>query len=168
MNTDEFKKIIDEHQLWLQNKVGQRANLSRANLSYANLRRADLRRADLSRANLSWANLSWAILSGANLSGANLSGANLLGADLSGADLDGADLSLVYGINYAQCAFRGHGEHGRQLLAVIINDTTMFFCGCFNGDENSLRQYIQNGDRKLKKSRLLALEFCINALEFHK
>ena len=49
---NELKKIIDEHQKWLKNENGSRANLSRA---------------DLSRANLSWANLSWANLSGADL-----------------------------------------------------------------------------------------------------
>lgn len=118
MNTDELKKIIDDHKLWLENKGGQRANLSRANLS---------------------------------------------GADLEGADLEGAN-----GINFAQCAFRAHGERGRQLLAVVINDSTMFFCGCFKGDENSLKTYIKNSDPQLAESRLFALEFCIKALAFYK
>ena len=69
------------------------ANLTGATLSGADLRGADLRDANLSRARLVEANLSGAILSGAKLTGAVLSGANLREADLRGADLRDANLS---------------------------------------------------------------------------
>ena len=85
MSNEKLQKILDNHELWLSNKGGKRANLSRANLSGANLSEAnlswaDLLGADLSKVDLSRANLSWANLSEADLSWANLLEANLLGA----------------------------------------------------------------------------------------
>ena len=75
-----LKQILEDHQLWLDDKGGKRANLRAADLraadlSMANLCRADLRGADLSRANLQWADLRRANLRGANLYAANLRGA---------------------------------------------------------------------------------------------
>lgn len=61
MNNVELKKIIDDHQHWINEDCEGWQDL-----------RADLRRADLCRADLC----------GANLLGADLRGANLLGADL--------------------------------------------------------------------------------------
>ena len=116
MNNVELKKIIDDHQHWINEdcedwqklKANLReADLYGANLYGANLRGADLyganlygadlyganlREADLYGADLREANLREADLYGANLRGANLYGANLRGADLYGADLRGADL----------------------------------------------------------------------------
>ena len=57
MTTDDLKRVVEKHGLWLAGKGGGK------------------------RADLSWANLP-----GADLSGADLSGADLSGADLSGAD----------------------------------------------------------------------------------
>ncbi len=128
---------------------------SRANLSWADLSGADLSGANLSGANLSWADLSGANLSWADLSGANLSGANLSGANLSWADLSGANLSA-----YAQVSFKGHGECGRMLTVIRQKegDELRFYCGCFRGTEQELRQYIADGEPKYAKTRTLALE----------
>jgi hypothetical protein len=141
------------------------ANLSGADLSCANLSRANLSGADLSRANLSGADLSRANLSGANLSGADLSCANLYGADLSCANLSGANLygANLYGANlyaYASVCFKGHGECGRQLTALIQKegDPIKLWCGCFCGSVDELRKYIANGDPLLAKTRTLALD----------
>jgi uncharacterized protein YjbI with pentapeptide repeats len=136
------------------------ADLSRADLSRANLSRANLSGADLSRANLSGADLSCANLSGADLSCANLSGADLSRANLSGADLSCANL---YGANlyaYASVCFKGHGECGRQLTALIQKegDPIKLWCGCFCGSVDELRKYIANGDPLLAKTRTLALD----------
>ncbi|HHZ8506562.1 TPA: pentapeptide repeat-containing protein [Morganella morganii] len=102
MNSEDLKKILDEHQVYLMS-LGERG--SRADLSRADLSRADLSGADLRRANLSGADLSGADLSGADLSGADLRRANLSGADLSGANLSGADLPdrtfIFFGEEYA-------------------------------------------------------------------
>ena len=47
MNLTELKKILDAHQLWLNNDGGEQADLSRANLSEARLSGANLYGADL-------------------------------------------------------------------------------------------------------------------------
>ncbi len=141
-----------------------RANLSRANLSGANLSGADLSRANLYGANLSRADLSGADLSRADLYGADLSGANLYGANLSGANLSGANLSRadLYGANlyaFAQVAFKGHGEIGRMLTAIIQKegDEPRLFCGCFRGTFAELEKYIADGEAKYQKTRTLAM-----------
>ncbi|MDR5615298.1 pentapeptide repeat-containing protein, partial [Arsenophonus sp.] len=69
MNSDELRKILDEHKVWVESlgEDGSKADLCRANLREADLRGADLYGADLR---------------GANLYGANLRGANLYGANL--------------------------------------------------------------------------------------
>ena len=71
MKQQELDLILIEHNKWLNNEGGSRANL----------RGADLRWADLSDANLSDADLRGADLRGANLRGADLRWANLRGAD---------------------------------------------------------------------------------------
>ncbi|HHN8340782.1 TPA: pentapeptide repeat-containing protein [Morganella morganii] len=102
MNSEDLKKILDEHQVYLTScgERGARANLRRANLSGA-----DLSDANLSGANLSGADLSGADLSDADLRRANLSGADLRRANLSDADLSGADLPdrtfIIFGEEYA-------------------------------------------------------------------
>jgi uncharacterized protein YjbI with pentapeptide repeats len=95
MNTNEIKKVLDLHKLWLESNgnKGERANLRYANLRGANLRDANLRDADLRDADLTGANLRDADLTGANLYGANLLDADLRDADLRDADLEGADLT---------------------------------------------------------------------------
>ena len=104
-------------------------------------------------------------LSGANLSRANLSGANLSGADLSEADLGGADLSRADGIEYAQVSFNWHGELGRQLSAIKIDEKVVLFCGCFKGSEADLIKYIESGDEKYKQSRTVALNAVMSLIK---
>jgi uncharacterized protein YjbI with pentapeptide repeats len=151
--------------------------LTRLALAGVDLSWANLSGADLSGTNLSGANLSGAVLSQSNLSGvslsevnleyANLSGANLIGANLSGANLSDANLNRAnLGNNkYASCTFSNHGERGRMLTALKTCDGITFFCGCFKGSLNELVNYIEEGDRELKESRIFAMIFCIRALE---
>jgi hypothetical protein len=111
------------------------ADLSYANLRYANLRYTDLRYTDLSSANLRYT------------------------------DLSSANLSSAKNLIYSACYFSGHGECGRQLLAVKIGEDVKLFCGCFNGTETELRDYIEKGDEELKSSRLIALETVLKLIE---
>ena len=98
MNSEEIRKMLENHKKWLFNESeGIRANLREADLRGAGLCRADLCEADLCEADLYHADLGGANLRGANLRGAylcevNLRGANLRGANLREADLRGADL----------------------------------------------------------------------------
>ena len=83
MKSEELKKILAQHVLWLNSNRGEMANL----------READLREADLRRA----------ILQGADLRRAILQGADLRGADLRGADLDFASFPLWCGGSRFKC-----------------------------------------------------------------
>ena len=132
------------------------ADLHEANLRWANLSGADLRGANLHEANLRWANLSGANLSGADLREADLRWANLRGADLSEADLSG-------NVKYAACSFTGHGECGRQLLALSIDGYVKYHCGCFRGTREELCAYIDNGEKRYRESRYVALD-CVDMM----
>ena len=177
MTQDQIKETLRLHAMWLQGEDdGVRANLHGANLREADLRWADLRGTDLRGTDLRWANLHGANLHGANLHGANLHGADLHGADLRGASLRGASLrgaSLRWavmggstGVIRASCSWTDNGESGRELLAVhhpAKDDqpaVTMYYCGCFMGDIEELRQYIADGDERCKASRTIAAAFC--------
>jgi hypothetical protein len=172
MNQEQLQVVLEQHKLWLSLRGGQRADLSGANLSGARLRGANLSGAWLSGANLEWANLDGAILkqanlSGANLSGAylrqaNLSGANLRGVNLKGANLEGAHMQQVVGLSVAACHWSGHGECGRQLLAVALPEGLHFYCGCFSGSAEELRDYIADGKAVYAPSRTKALEFLLS------
>ena len=167
MKPEELKAILEQHALWLSDYGGKPANLSDANLrgaylSGAYLSGANLRGAYLSGANLRGSDLSGANLSGADLSGASLRGANLRGSDLSGANLSGSDLSEVRGVTVAACHWSSHGEQGRQLLAVLLPDGLLFYCGCFVGSEQELRTYISTGRAEYKASRTKALDFLLS------
>ena len=78
MSSEELKKILELHALWLSDNGGQMANLRGVDLRGANLREANLRDADL----------RWA---------------DLRGADLRGADLDFASFPLWCGCAYFKC-----------------------------------------------------------------
>ena len=104
-------------------------------------------------------------LSRADLSGANLSGANISGANLSRANLSRANLSEAVGITFAQVSFNWHGEIGRQLSAIKIDDAVVLFCGCFKGSEADLIKYIENGDEKYKQSRTVALNAVMSLIK---
>ena len=92
MTENEIKEILENHQKWLNNDGGKKADLSNSNLRDANLRGANLRGADLAGADLSYADLR-----DTELNYTDLRGANLMGADLSGADLTDANLRYCIG-----------------------------------------------------------------------
>jgi hypothetical protein len=170
MKLEETKEILRLHSLWaIGSRDGRRANLGGADLRGIGLigidlrgtdiRGADLRGTSLVGANLSRADLRLADLSRADLRGANLRRANLSGANLSGANFSGAYLEGVVGVRVAACHWSGHGERGRQLLAVELPEGIMFYCGCFRGSESDLRKYISERSPEYKVSRRKALNF---------
>ncbi len=81
------------------------------------------------------------------------------------ANLSGANLTECRGTEWASCGWTGHGECGRQLLAVRSFGTIKLFCGCFSGSEHELLRYIANGDDRHKSSRTKALEFVISCFQ---
>ena len=92
-------------------------------------------------------------------SGCNLNGASLNGASMNGASLNGASMVGAEGVISASCSWTDHGECGRQLLVVRIDGKDVYFCGCFKGSIEELRQYIQNGNDKYRASRTIAVDF---------
>ena len=97
----------------------------------------------------------------ADLTGADLSGANLAGANLARADLTEALHA------FATVSFLGHGERGRTLTAIRRKegDAPELFCGCFTGNTKALREYIEKGEAKYRKTRTLALETVLTLLD---
>ena len=137
-----IKKILDEHNLWLQTggKEGARADLRGANLSGVNLNDADLRGANLRYAYLNDAYLHGANLCYADLRYANLGGANLGGANLHGADLQGAVFYGAKGIIQWQAP---QGER-RICYSVKYDDCVMQQLGCFWGTTDEAVEAIRN------------------------
>ena len=82
--------------------------------------------------------------------------------NLEWANLEGANLNQVKGVRHASCAFSGHEEGG--LLGVEINSEIVYFCGGFQGSEEELLKYIEEGDESYKASHLLALNFVKSAI----
>jgi hypothetical protein len=133
-------------------------DLRGAKLSDANLRGVDLRGVDLRGANLRGANLRGADLRGAKLSDANLSYTNLRGADFRDADFYSAHMQCNSGLIAVSVTWPGHGECGRQLLAIKQEGDAVYFCGCFSGSRDELLEYIKNGEEKHRPSRSLTLD----------
>ena len=146
MNSEEIRKMLENHKKWLFNESeGIRADLRGASLYHAdltgadlygsdlrgaNLYRADLCEADLRGANLYHADLRGADLRGANLYEADLCGANLYRADLRGADLCGADLRGAYlcevnlrGANLREADLRGADLRRADLYEANLRGT---------------------------------------------
>jgi len=151
-----IKTILKKHLLFLKEETGGEC---------ANLRSADLYGANLYGADLSGVNLYGANLRSADLSSADLRSADLRSANLYGANLRSVNLAGVKGVRYAQVAWTGHGECGRQLLGVVINGEPRYFCGCFQGNADDLQEYIQTGLVTHKASRTKAFEFVQSCLD---
>ena len=177
MTPTQIRDVLSSHAQWLADAGGARADLTNADLTGADLTGADLASANLARANLARADLTGADLTCADLDSVNLAGADLAGADLRGAILTRADLTNAIltcadltradltratsgkGTHVAHAAVSAstHGECGRQILAIRWTGGTDYWCGCFRGDEEALRAYIESGREEHRKSRLAAL-----------
>ena len=125
MEMKEFKKIIDDHKLWLDGLGGNRADLRNARLNGANLGGVNLTHAMLANANLCRADLTAAVLIGADLDSANLSNATLRHANLSDATLFYADLRNA---KLQHATLRGASLHGAQLQGANLHNASLWNC----------------------------------------
>ena len=171
MNKHEIQEILEQHQLWLNNKGGKRADLRGVDLRGADLRNANLHNAELREANLqdvwlcgadlSYADLRYAHLRNADFHNANLISANLLDADLYAADLSGANLAWanldntdlsyanLYGANLLDANLHNACLYGGILDNVKYNSCTNFFAlQC--PEEGSFIGYKKAGDHIVK------------------
>lgn len=87
---------------------------------------------------------------------------DLSDADLRSANLGGANLRQSMGLEYVQCSWFGHGECGRQLFAVRLDNEIIFYCGCFRGNARALIDYIIAGEDKYRASRYKAMDFLMS------
>ena len=144
MDKNELQEILEQHQLWLNNNGGKRADLRGVDLYGADLRKANLRCANLCSARLGGADLSFADLNYAVLRDADLHNVNLWGANLSEANLHSVDLSCanfnwanlcytdlsytnLYGANLLNANLHGANLNGAILYKVKYNYNTNFF-----------------------------------------
>ena len=139
MNAMELRKVLEQHQLWLNGEGGKRADLHGVCLPHANLSNTDLSYADLSNADLSYADLSHADLSYADMSHvylyhANLSYTDLFHADLSYTDLCGANMgyAMMRGVDLCGATLRGANLTNADLCGAKLDDakyncSTSFF-----------------------------------------
>ena len=144
MDKNEIQEILKQHQLWLDDNGGKRADLRGVDLYGADLHNANLRGAylhssrlggaDLSFANLNYATLCNADLHNVNLWGASLSEANLHSADLSCTNLNWANLCYtdlsyanLYGADLLDANLSGANLDGAILDNVKYNSRTSFF-----------------------------------------
>lgn len=159
MSHDKLQEILAEHVRWLRRQGGTRANLRGANLRGADLTGADLTDVDLRGANLRDANLR-----DADLTDADLACADLECADLTDANLRGGEYLARAGVH-----FSGHGERGRELLAIRTDaesDPVTLWCGCFVGTPEELAKYISESDERHRKSRTLAANIVLMLLNY--
>ena len=123
INQEELNKILKEHELWLKEEGGKRADLKFADLSGVNLKDVNLRYADLRYTNLSNANLRYANLRYTDFRNAYLGYADLKFADLEYADLRHADLgdtNLRYtDLNYADLEYANLREADLRCAKLI-------------------------------------------------
>ena len=166
MDKNEIREILEQHQLWLNNKGGKRADLRgvvlqgvdlrRANLQGANLYGAQLGNACLSLADLSYANLSNADLHNVSLFDTNLHEADLHSTDLSCADFGWANLNCtnlsyanLYGADLSDANLSGANLNGAILYNVKYNENTSFFAlqcpeeGSFIGYKKARRHIVK-------------------------
>lgn len=117
MNKEKLKKIIEDHQHFLNEDIDGWEDM-----------RADLTGEDLHCVNLKGVNLSWAYLENANLSGANLQEANLTCAKLNYAKLRHAKLNYA---NLDRTEFRNADLVNADLRGTHLEETEFEYSNLF-------------------------------------
>ncbi len=128
-----LKKGVAAWNVWREQHLDIRPDLSRPDLSAANLGEANLSAANLIGADLRGADLSHAKLLRANLRGANLREANLRKADLVKADLSGSDLHQA---NLIGANLRGAELDGAHLLVANLSGADLIGANLSQADLN--------------------------------
>ncbi|ENM1174584.1 pentapeptide repeat-containing protein [Listeria monocytogenes] len=136
MKQEELDIILENHEKWLRDEGGERADLS-----YADLREADLRHADLSNADLREADLRH--------------------ADLSNADLNWANWQDVEGLTVIAVQV---DTSRRNNQITYIKELDVWTTGCFQGTLDELKVSIEIAHRdneKLRKRYYRVIDFIL-------
>ncbi|EIA7715978.1 pentapeptide repeat-containing protein [Listeria monocytogenes] len=161
MKQEELDIILENHEKWLRDEGGERADLRCADLSNANLRHADLREADLRHADLSNADLSNADLREADLREVNLSYADLREVNLSYADLNWVNWQDVRGLTVVAVQVDTTRKNNQ---ITYIKELDIWTTGCFQGTLDELKVSIEIAHRdneKLRKRYYRVIDFIL-------
>ena len=134
----DLKMILENHEKWLRQEGGKRANLNDANLIKANLRSANLRYSHLQNADLRGADLQGVSFCGADLYGAKFLNSNICSADFYGAKLWGAKGIYQFGpmpTSERVCYAVWHSDHWR------------IQAGCFWGTVDELKERVMESHK---------------------
>jgi uncharacterized protein YjbI with pentapeptide repeats len=134
-----------------------RCRFTNADVSYSDFTDASLVESCFGGARLHEVNFTKANLTGASFLGASLEYSDFTGATITGASFALANLNGVTGLVWAAVGFNKHGECGRNLTAVVIDQVPHYYCGCFSGNQQAVLNYIKR-DSSLEDSRMLALK----------
>ncbi|MDD43660.1 hypothetical protein D1675_11300 [Listeria monocytogenes] len=146
MKQEELDIILENHEKWLRDEGGERADLRCADLSNANLRHADLSNADLSNA---------------DLSNADLSNADLSNADLREADLNWVNWQDVRGLTVVAVQVDTTRKNNQ---ITYIKELDIWTTGCFQGTLDELKVSIEIAHRdneKLRKRYYRVIDFIL-------
>jgi len=160
----ELQEKLKLHKLWLENKEGERLDLSETDLSCVDLIDADLShssliRVDLRYANFSHVNLTGADLNGTNLIGANFSRVNLKDAYLNHVNLTGANLSGAHFGNNKLNKCIGNGKEIKTIQTNrywVVYTKDIMQIGCEN---HTIDKWFQFSDDRISKMDDDALEW---------
>ncbi|HBJ9168445.1 TPA: pentapeptide repeat-containing protein [Listeria monocytogenes] len=156
MKQEELDIILENHEKWLRDEGGERADLRCADLSNANLRHADLSNADLREADLREVNLSYA-----NLRHADLSNADLREVNLSYADLNWVNWQDVRGLTVVAVQVDTTRKNNQ---ITYIKELDIWTTGCFQGTLDELKVSIEIAHRdneKLRKRYYRVIDFIL-------
>ncbi|EMX9922099.1 pentapeptide repeat-containing protein [Listeria monocytogenes] len=156
MKQEELDIILENHEKWLRDEGGERADLRCADLSNANLREADLREADLREADLREVNLSYA-----DLREADLRHADLREADLRHADLNWVNWQDVRGLTVVAVQVDTTRKNNQ---ITYIKELDIWTTGCFQGTLEELRNAVNEihaDNQRLKARYERAIDFIL-------
>ncbi|EEO3418937.1 pentapeptide repeat-containing protein [Listeria monocytogenes] len=156
MKQEELDIILENHEKWLRDEGGERADLRCADLSNADLRHADLSNADLREADLREVNLSYA-----DLREADLRHADLREADLREADLNWVNWQDVRGLTVVAVQVDTTRKNNQ---ITYIKELDIWTTGCFQGTLEELRNAVNEihaDNQRLKARYERAIDFIL-------
>ncbi|EAD1954457.1 pentapeptide repeat-containing protein [Listeria monocytogenes] len=156
MKQEELDIILENHEKWLRDEGGERADLSYADLSNADLRHADLSNADLREADLREVNLSYADLREADLRHADLREVNL-----SYANLNWVNWQDVRGLTVVAVQVDTTRKNNQ---ITYIKELDIWTTGCFQGTLEELRNAVNEihaDNQRLKARYERAIDFIL-------
>jgi len=151
MDKEKLDKILEQHEKFLRDGSGKRADLRNENLIGADLVGVDLVGVDLRVADLVGADLRGADLRGADLRGADLRDTNLEGVNLSDVDLRGTNNVGVQRLSVIECQLNTSDENRRVSYWVELDVVTV---GCYQGSWSEFKERVSEvykNNEKLKR-----------------